>query len=253
MDALPTIPALIDAGALFVVNHSGGKDSQAMLIKMLALIPAKQMLVVHASLGDVEWPGALELAEKQATDAGLPFVVARAPKGFLDMVERRFETRPDAPSWPSAKHRQCTSDLKRDPIDREVRRFAKAHGFSQIVSCMGLRAQESAMRSKRPVMAKNARNSIAGRDWYEWNPIHAMSADEVFDTIRGAGQEPHWAYAQGNDRLSCVFCIMASRHDLRNGAKQRPDLFARYVELEKRTGYTMHQSRKSLTELVAAE
>jgi hypothetical protein len=29
-----------------------------------------------------------------------------------------------------------------------------------------------------------------------------------------------------------------------------PELFARYVELEKRTGYTMHMSRKTLTQLV---
>lgn len=68
--------------------------------------------------------------------------------------------------------------------------------------------------------------------------------------IADAGQKPHPAYALGNQRLSCMFCIMGSRNDLRNAAKQNPELFARYVEVEKRTGYTMHQSRKSLTELV---
>ena len=35
---------LIKAGALFVVNHSGGKDSQAMLIKVRELVPADQIL-----------------------------------------------------------------------------------------------------------------------------------------------------------------------------------------------------------------
>ncbi|WP_080102105.1 hypothetical protein [Salmonella enterica] len=63
------IQSLIDAGALFVSNHSGGKDSQAMLIKLLDVIPARQLVVVHASLGPVEWPGALELASAQATAA----------------------------------------------------------------------------------------------------------------------------------------------------------------------------------------
>jgi hypothetical protein len=48
-----------------------------------------------------------------------------------------------------------------------------------------------------------------------------------------------------------VFCIMASRRDLANGARNHPKLFARYVAMEERTGYTMHQSRKSLAELVA--
>jgi hypothetical protein len=60
------IDELVRRGALFVANHSGGKDSQAMLIKLLEIVPASQMIVVHAALGEVEWEGALELAEKQA-------------------------------------------------------------------------------------------------------------------------------------------------------------------------------------------
>lgn len=44
---------------------------------------------------------------------------------------------------------------------------------------------------------------------------------------------------------------MGSKNDLALGAKFNPELFARYVALEERTGYTMHMSRKSLTELVA--
>lgn len=239
--------------SLFVVNHSGGKDSQAMMIRLLRLVPASQMIVVHAALGEVEWEGALELAERQAHDAGVPFVVARSVKTFLEMVEHRFKVRPgpNSPCWPSASNRQCTSDLKRGPIEREVRRYAKAHGFTSIVSCMGIRAQESAGRAKRAPFRKNERGSVAGREWFEWLPIHDMKRDEVFETIRAAGQEPHWAYAAGNDRLSCVFCIFGSARDLANGAKHRPDLLAKYLEIEQRTGYTMHMSQKPLMQLIA--
>lgn len=244
---------LINQRALFVVNHSGGKDSQAMMIRLLALVPREQLIVVHAALGDVEWEGALELAEKQAGDAGVPFIIARSVKTFLEMVEHRFKVRPgpNSPCWPSATNRQCTSDLKRGPIEREVRRYAKAHGFTTIVSCMGIRAQESAGRAKQSAFRLNERGSIAGRTWYEWLPIHTLSTKDVFATIHGAGQVPHWAYAAGNERLSCVFCIMGSARDLANGAKHRPDLLAKYVEIEERTGYTMHMSRRSLLELVA--
>lgn len=249
----PRIQDLINAGALFVANHSGGKDSQAMLVKLTATVPARQLIVVHASLGEVEWPGAEEHARKQAEAAGLPFVVARAVKTFFEMVEHRFKVRPgpNSPSWPSASNRQCTSDLKRGPIEREVRRYAKEHGFTKIVSCMGIRAQESAGRAKQIPFRRNERGSVAGRDWYEWLPIFDLSTAEVFATIKDAGQEPHPAYALGNQRLSCVFCIMASRNDIRNGAKHHPELLAKYIELEKRTGYTMHQSRVSLAELAA--
>lgn len=37
---------LIDAGALFVLNDSGGKDSQAMRIALRAVVPAAQQLVI---------------------------------------------------------------------------------------------------------------------------------------------------------------------------------------------------------------
>lgn len=78
-----------------------------------------------------------------------------------------------------------------------------------------------------------------------------MKADEVFATISEAGQEPHYAYALGNERLSCVFCIMASRNDLKNGATHHPDLLEQYAALEARTGYTMHMNRIPIKELAA--
>ncbi|WP_256578294.1 hypothetical protein [Pseudomonas sp. A25(2017)] len=106
------VEALVASGALFVANHSDGKDSQAQLIRVLEQIPASQVVVVHASLG------AMELARDQAAAAGLSFIVAKAAKTLLEMVERRVENRPDVPSWPSASHRQCTSDLKRGPIQK---------------------------------------------------------------------------------------------------------------------------------------
>lgn len=241
---------LVASGALFVSNHSGGKDSQAMLIELLKVIPPSQLVVVHASLGAMEWPGALELARDQAADDWLPFIIARAHKTLLEMVLRRFENRPEVPSWPSASTRQCTSDLKRGPIQREVRRYAKANGFKIIVNCLGLRAQESPGRAKRKTFSKmSISNSVL--TWYEWLPIHELKADEVFATIRDAGRKPHYAYALGNERLSCVFCIMASRNDLRNGGQHHPELLEQYAALEARTGYTMHMNRIPIRELAA--
>jgi len=245
----PEVREVLDHGALFVANHSGGKDSQAMLIRLLETVPREQLVAVHAALGEVEWPGALEHAERQAQDAGLPFLVARAGISLLEMVERRYSRRPEVPSWPSASTRQCTSDLKRGPIAREVRRFAKAHGFSVLVNCLGIRAAESPRRAVAATWSANARATTHRRQWFDWLPIHAMNTVEVFETIRAAGQQPHPAYAGGNERLSCIFCILGSAADARNGAIRHPDLFARYVELERRTGYTAHQSRRSLEEV----
>lgn len=246
-----TPESMIAAGALVVCNHSGGKDSQALLIKLLEVVPRNQLLVVHASLGEIEWHGALELARDQAAAAGVPFIVARSHKTFLDMVEKRYRDRPEVPSFPSPKYRQCTSDLKRDPIKREVCRWAKRAGFNLIINAEGIRAAESTPRSKLSDWKFHALNSKAGRTWFDWLPIFRLSTAEVFATIAAAGQQPHPAYAAGNERLSCVFCIMGSPNDLANGARLRPELFARYAELEARTGYTMSMSGRTLTEIVA--
>lgn len=243
------VAGLVARGALFALSDSGGKDSQAMRIRVLRLVPPAQAVVVHASLGDVEWPGALEHARDGATRAGVEFIVARSPKTFFELVEHRASL--GVVAWPTAANRQCTSDLKRDPIMREVRRAARARGTSLIVTCMGLRAEESARRSRANPWATSKRGSVAGREWLEWLPIHHLTKAEVFDTIAEAGEKPHPAYALGNDRLSCVFCILASRGDLQRGARAHPELLARYVALEERTGYRMHASRLPLAQLVA--
>jgi 3'-phosphoadenosine 5'-phosphosulfate sulfotransferase (PAPS reductase)/FAD synthetase len=262
METMTQPRELVARGALFVVNHSGGKDSQAMMIHLLRQgIPAKQMVVIHASLGEMEWNGALELAEKQAAEAGAPFIVARAiyedgsPKTLLNKTEHQFARRPEVPSWPSKQQRWCTSELKTGPITRETLRYAKANGYKLIVNCVGIRAAESTDRAKlEPFKQLTNKHPLgkAGREAYNWLPIFGLQTLDVWCIIRGASQMPHDAYCQGNERLSCVFCIMGSAGDIANGAKARPELFAKYVELEKKTGYTMHMNRLSLTELVAS-
>lgn len=137
---------LRDMGALFVVSHSAGKDSQAMLIKLRELgVPDSQMLIVHADLGDVEWRGNLDHIKRYAGD--IPVITAVAKTGFWDMVERRQ-------MFPSPGQRQCTSDLKRGPINREVRRYLTDHPEfdGRVVMCMGLRAEESPARARKQAL-----------------------------------------------------------------------------------------------------
>lgn len=236
------VRALIDAGALFAVNHSGGKDSQAMLAILRKHVPAAQLIVIHAHLEGEEWEGVRE--HIAATCEGLDVLIAEPVKTFAEMVERRG-------MFPSPQQRQCTSDLKRGPIERELRRHLKAHPEfrGQIVNCMGLRADESAQRAKAQTFTRNAGNSVAGREWFDWLPIHSLTTPQVFDTIRAAGQRPHWAYGAGMTRLSCMFCIMASASDLRTAARLNPEAYAERVALERRVGHTANMQGRGLEEV----
>jgi DNA sulfur modification protein DndC len=216
---------------LYVVNHSGGKDSQAMYALLSDRIPAKNILVVHAALPGADWPGIYEHI-KSTLKPGTGFYTCQAKKTFKDMVIKRG-------MFPSPKYRQCTSDLKTGPIEKAIRAYCRVTGFKYIVNCMGIRAQESSNRAKQVPFTLSVRNSKAGRRWFNWLPIHDMDEKQVFATIAKAGQQPHWAYAAGMSRLSCVFCIMASKKDLQTAAKLMPVKFQEYIKLEKTIGYKM--------------
>jgi 3'-phosphoadenosine 5'-phosphosulfate sulfotransferase (PAPS reductase)/FAD synthetase len=244
---LDKINELIKRGALFVVNHSAGKDSQAMHAELVKIVPAAQLLVVHADLGRIEWSGNID--HIKATIGDLPFIIAKPYnkagefKELLDVVKSRGK-------WPDSARRWCTSDFKRGPLEREIKRYIKAEGLSGlVVNCMGLRADESAARAKKVPFAYSERNSKAGREWYDWLPIFRFSSEDVFEVIRQAGQEPHWAYGAGMSRLSCSFCIFANQSDLQTAARLRPELYAEYVELEREIDHTFSMSRRPLEEV----
>lgn len=233
---------LLSAGALFVINSSGGKDSQAMTILLQRIIPAEQMIVIHAPLRDVEWPGTREHIE-QTLPINVPLLFAHIASGqsLLERVEARG-------MFPGPRWRWCTSDFKRGPIEREIRRFLKAHPRfgGRIVNCMGMRADESSDRAHLTPWKRNELNSKAGREWYDWLPVHAFSTDDVFRVIEQAGQQPHWAYAEGVTRVSCIFCLYGTQENFQIGARLYPNLYRRYVHTERRTGHTLSPSRRPL-------
>ena len=234
----PECRDMIRRGALVAVNHSGGKDSQSMTILLARIVPRDQLVVVHAPLGEVEWPGTVEHIEN-TIPAGVPLIFAPVASGksLLESIEERG-------MFPAPRLRWCTASYKRGPIERELRRYLKAHPRfeGRLVSAMGLRRDESADRARRIPWRRNDRNSLAGREWFDWLPIFDLTVNDVFRVIREAGQSPHWVYAQGMSRCSCVFCIFSPASALRRAAELRPDLYQTYSRLEKRIGHTLSPS-----------
>jgi len=249
---LEEILELVDQGAIFYVGHSGGKDSQAMFAILSIIIPAGQLFVVHADLGEVEHDGVKDFIRSNID--GQELLIAQAihadgsRKDFFSLVRARRakldnDGKFDAPAFPGHGPRFCTSDLKTGPIWKVIRNHSKALGAKIVVNCVGIRGQESPARQdkidERGTFNENKKNSNTVRRAIDWFPIGHWSIDQVWAAIEAKGQDRHPAYDAGNDRLSCVFCIFGSRGDLARGKAARPELFQKFVDLEADVRSTM--------------
>ena len=77
--------------------------------------------------------------------------------------------------FPSPKFRQCTSDLKRSPVEKFIRTLP----HKVIVNCIGIRAEESHSRSRLAPLAVNASLTTRDRTVYNWLPIFDQSLADV--------------------------------------------------------------------------
>lgn len=287
------IAQALEMGARVSISVSGGKDSQAMLNYVLGLLDGRSnsVEIIHADLGRAEWPQTPAFVEKLADESQLALNVVRRVKGDLvQRIEERLHQistltgkPPAKPFWPSAAQRYCTSDLKRDPIHKHQRSLGSNE---LIVSCVGMRAEESSRRAKLPAVKVEARITSQrlrklsphealerwngdGRLVLTWLPLHDWLIGQVWEQIGTSetdlarrqslyesgnveaaveGWPAHVAYVYGNERLSCALCVLGCRGDLRNGKKHHPALYDHYVKLEQESGFTF-QDGFSLSEL----
>ena len=237
---------LLREGAPLVLSVSGGKDSDAMCHHLLERRQAEgwtgDVVMIHADLGArVEWQQTPDYVQHLAQRKGVPLYVVRWTHGdLIDRIWQRYYKDPSRPCWPSAQMRYCTADLKRGPISRELRRLFPS---GNVICAMGLRAQESQTRARRPTFSLRTDSSAPtkGRFVYDWLPIHDWTETDVWDCIRRHGNIHHEAYSLGNHRLSCALCVLASLNDLINGAGQNPATYREYCRIEAVTGYSFRK------------
>jgi 3'-phosphoadenosine 5'-phosphosulfate sulfotransferase (PAPS reductase)/FAD synthetase len=220
-------------------------------------------VVVHCDLGRAEWQGTLDLAREQAEHYGLRFEVVRRDLGdLITQVEQRHEAnvakgKSQAP-WPSSTARWCTSDQKTSQVLKLITRLTQevqarlgSGRQVRILNCLGIRAQESAARAKKASFEKDPKACNTKRDVDRWLPIFDWTEEQVWDRIWASGVRYHEAYEKGMERLSCCFCVLASRKDLIIAAKHNPDLAAQYVAVEERVGWRFTNDF-SIADIVAA-
>lgn len=222
--------------ALFVLNLSGGKDSQAMWLYLTRglQIPLSNIYAIHADLPGADWPKVRLPSGRIApsvidhlqatTELPVDVVVARWGSGEIktfDSLVRHAKKKGVAHPFPSPKIRQCTSDLKRGPIRSatltklctlnglEVRRgggcgSVAGYPWRIVINCMGLRAEESWGRESQLPWKLDIENSKEGRAWFTWLPIQQWTTDQVFREIFKHGQEPFWTYGKTPEHMAMI-------------------------------------------------
>ena len=241
----PRCREMIRTGALVAISTSGGKDSQAMTILLSRIVPHGQIVAVHAPLGEVEWPDTIGHLEA-TLPKGVPLIFAPVASGktLLQRVEERG-------LWPSNSARWCTSDFKTGPIQRELRRYLRAHPRfgGRLVNAMGMRAEESPARAQKTPWRRNNRMSVAGREAFDWLPVFDLSTEGRIPCHPRRRPDAALGLRRRHVEAELHLLHPGVRADLRRAAELRPDLYRRYAEIERRIGHTLSPSRVPLPEL----
>ncbi len=185
-----------------LINFSGGKDSTAMLAYLCERFPNLPKRVIYADTG-WEHDGTEEWCRELVARFGLELEVCRSKtKTFLSMSENRG-------MFPGINQRQCTSDLKRDPIMTWMRNNIDD---KVVINCMGIRSEESANRKKQERWKKNTRQTNSVRTVWEWQPIKDWTEAQVLQYLadRDLPLHPVYSYLR---RFSCRMCIYMTQHD----------------------------------------
>ena len=215
-----------------VVNFSGGKDSTAMLLRMIELGEHIDEVVFCDTYK--EFPAMyrhIEKVKKAVEDAGIKFTTLMAEKSF-DYYMFDHEVKPrngniarNGYSWADSKTRWCTTRLKVQVTNRYFNDLRKSHN---IIRCVGIAADEQNRLNRKNNQQDGARHPLAEWGWTEKDCLE-------------------YCYARGYDweglyelfgRVSCWCCPLQPLGELRILRKQFPDLWEELKDMDRRTWRT---------------
>lgn len=210
-----------------IVQFSGGKDSQACLIKACETYGTDNVTAVFCDTG---WEHELTYKHIQeiVKSLGVELVVLKNNKvdGMAGLCQRM--------KWfPDAKNRVCTIQLKVWPMIDWI--LAQDE---HLIIIQGIRAKESAERAKfedecsyfkeyfDATIKKNLYRKRDVRNWCKIHdasvlrPIFSWSAQQVIDYILSHGQRPNPLYERGASRVGCFPCIFARLNEIKIVARE---------------------------------
>jgi 3'-phosphoadenosine 5'-phosphosulfate sulfotransferase (PAPS reductase)/FAD synthetase len=214
-----------------VVNLSGGKDSTAMLLRMLE----ERVNVKHALFFDTGWefPQMEAHIEKLAAYTGVGIRRLRPHRPFdwhmtAKPITKRNGKTQFGQGWPSIKRRWCTKFKV-----RALEAAAKALSYTDdlpIEQCIGFSLDETGRVERMADRAgKDAEIVRARFPLVEWK----MTERDCLDYCYARGFRWDGLY-EVFDRVSCFCCPLQGKMSLGKLRRHYPDLFRRMIDMEER-------------------
>lgn len=213
-----------------VCNFSGGKDSTAMVLRMIELCEHIDEVVCCDTYK--EFPAMyrhIERVQKIIEEHGIKFTMLRSEKSFDYLM---FEHEPNRTkeslqgnigySWAGHLSRWCTSKLKVDVINRYFSQLKRQYN---LINCIGIAVDEEYRLERQYANKDGFRFPLVEWGWEEKQCIEyckqkGFDWEGLYDIF---------------DRVSCWCCPLQSLEDLRKLRKHFPDLWLELQDMDNRT------------------
>lgn len=211
------IKKLLNNEAKHIVSFSGGKDSTAMLLKMIERrMPIDE--IIYCDTG-MEFPEMYEHINKVEKYINRPITRLKAKNDFEYLMFKHIKTKgknkgKQGYSWPGTKIRWCTSKLKVDVINKYLSKYKN----KEIVEYIGIAADEISRKKdkKYPLIEFN----MTEKDCLEYCYSKGFYWDGLYEKFK---------------RLSCWCCPLKSLKELRILRKEYPELWKKLIEMDNKT------------------
>lgn len=205
-----------------VASFSGGKDSTAMLLRMIELGEHIDEVVCCDTYK--EFPAMyrhIEKVKKVVEDAGIKFTMLRNEKSFdYLMFEEKTKTNERGRAWPTFRTRWCTGELKKDVLRKHFKQLNKR---CDVIQCVGIAADET-HRLKRKINQQDGKR----HPLLEWGWTEADCLRYCYDN----GYDWEGLY-EIFGRVSCWCCPLKSLEELRKLRKYFPNLWEQLIEMDR--------------------
>lgn len=204
-----------------IVSLSGGKDSTAMLLKMLEDNWGIDE-IIYCDVGK-EFPQMYSHIAKLEKYINRPITVLKSSKSFDYYMFEHMKTKgknvgQKGYSWAGPKQRWCTSKLKTDVIHRYLK---EQYSEYEVIQYVGIAFDEmKRMKNDPNIKYPLIKYKMTERDCLEYCYSKGFDWGGLYEIFQ---------------RVSCWCCPLQSLNELRKLRQYFPDLWKELIEMDRRT------------------